>query len=130
MHQMLHAHADDQPHMVIIQRVDDGFSLPAEAHQLGVLEGAQLMADGALGQTQKLGQVADAQLAFEQGIQDADAGGVTQHPEQVGQILQPVVAGHQAVEFLQVGMFVLPGTQVRHGKGPPFDKHMSICSYV
>ena len=100
VHQMLHAHADDQPHMIIIQCVDNGFPIPAEAHQLGVLENAQLMADGALGKSQQLGQITDAQLAFQQGVQDTDAGGIAEYPEQVGQIVQPVIVGHHAMEFL------------------------------
>ena len=37
-------------------------------------------------------------ILFVQGIQNADAGGIAKDPEQIGQIKQPVIVGHQTVQ--------------------------------
>ena len=88
--------------MVVVQGVKDGFALPAELHQLGVLEDAQLVAHGALGHAQQSGQVANAQLAFKQGVEDADAGRIAEDPEHLRQVVQAVIVGHQAADRLDV----------------------------
>ena len=121
--------------MIVVQRVNDGFSFPAEAYQLGGLEGAQLMADGTLGHTQQIGQITDAQLTFKQREQDAHTGGIAKYPEQVGKVVQPVIVGHHTVQLIQIGMVVMMVAQkffgsFGQGKSPPFVEHMSICSYV
>ena len=115
MHQMLQSYTEELTHVIVVQRIKNGLALPAGADQLGVLEGAQLMADGALGHAKQFAEVADAQLAFEQGVEDADAGGIAKHPEQIGQVKEPVVVGHQTVDFLQIGMCVIVGATFAHG---------------
>ena len=42
---MLHAQRDDAAHMLVVQRVVDGFAFPPEADQLAALEQPQLVAD-------------------------------------------------------------------------------------
>ena len=65
--------------MVIIQGIKHGLALPAELHQLIVLQNAELVAHGALGHAQKTGDVIHAQLRGKQHIQYLDAGGVPEH---------------------------------------------------
>ena len=135
MHQVFQSYAEDLAHMIVVQCVNDGFSLPVEANQLGGFQSAQLMTDSALGHTQQISQIADAKLAFKQRIQDAHTGGVAKYPKQVGQIVQPVIVGHHAVQMIQIGMVMVMIAQDFLGgfgqrKHPPFDEtyeHLFIC---
>ena len=82
--------------MVVGQGIKDGFAFPAEFHQLGVFQNAQLVRNGGLAYPHQLGDVADAQLRFKQGVQNLDAGGVAEYLEQLGQVVQRLVGGHFA----------------------------------
>ena len=80
--------------MIVGQGVENGLAVLPGLDQPVCLEDAQLVGDGGLGQAQQLGDVAHAQLRFEQGVQDLDAGGVAEDLEQLGQIVQLLVVGH------------------------------------
>lgn len=69
--------------MVIVQCVVNGFAIAPEPHELGILEHPQLMAHRRLAQLHGVCNVLHAQLVVVQCIQDLDAGGVAEHPEQV-----------------------------------------------
>ena len=49
--------------MVVVQCVENSFALPPEAHQLGLLEHPQLVADGCLPQPQGLRDILHAMFA-------------------------------------------------------------------
>ena len=79
--------------MVVVQRVVDGLAIPAEPHQLGVLQHPQLVADGGLAQPDLGGNVLDAQLLDVEGVEDLEQGRLTEPMEQVRQLVQdPIVA--------------------------------------
>ena len=80
--------------MVIVQRVVDGLAIPAEPHQLGVLQHPQLVADGGLAQPDLGGNVLDAQLLVVEGVEDLDPGRIAEHTEQVRQLVQDLIVGH------------------------------------
>ena len=80
--------------MVIVQCVENGFALAPEAHKLGVLEHPQLVAHGRLAQLHGAGNVLHAQLVVVQCIQNFDAGGIAEHPEQIGQLVEHLVVRH------------------------------------
>ena len=77
--------------MVIVQCVVNGFSVPAEPHELGILEDPELVAHRRLAQLHRVRDVLHTEFIVVQGIQDLDAGGVAEHPEQVGQLVQHLV---------------------------------------
>ena len=81
---MIHPHGEDAAHMVIVQCVVNGFALAPEPHELGILEHPQLMAHRRLAQLHGVCNVLHAQLVVVQCLQDLDAGGVAEHPEQFG----------------------------------------------
>ena len=89
--------------MVIVQCVVNGFALAPEPHELGILEHPQLMAHRRLAQRHRICNVLHAQLVVVQCIQDLDAGGVAEHPEQVGQLVQHLVVRHIRAFRLQGG---------------------------
>ena len=62
--------------MVIRQGIEDVFALPAEFDQVHLLEQAQLVGDGALGDLDTLGDVAHALLPLGKQVEDMDPGGV------------------------------------------------------
>ena len=80
--------------MVVIQGVKHGLALAAELHQLVVFQDAELVAHGALGHAQQLGDVVHAQLRGKEHIQDLDAGGIPEDLIQLRQIVQVVLIGH------------------------------------
>ena len=74
---------------------------------LGILEHPQLVAHGRLAQLHGVGNVLHAQLIVVQGVQDLDAGGVAEHPEQVGQLVQHFVIRHVQLFRLHEGFVLL-----------------------
>ena len=65
---VVHAHRQDASHMVIIQCIVNGFAIPAEAHELGVLEHPELVAHCRLAQLHRIGNVLHAELIVMQRI--------------------------------------------------------------
>lgn len=64
--------------MGVGEGVVDGFAVAAEFYQGGLFEDAELVGDGALGHSQEVGDVADAEFTAGEGVEDADAGWVTE----------------------------------------------------
>ena len=64
--------------MVIVQCVVNGFSVPAEPHELGILEDPELVAHRGLAQLHRVRDVLHTEFIVVQGIQDLDAGGVAE----------------------------------------------------
>ena len=89
--------------MVIVQCVVNGFSVPAEPHELGILEDPELVAHRGLAQLHRVRDVLHTEFIVVQGIQDLDAGGVAEHPEQVGQLVQHFVIRHVQLFRLRCG---------------------------
>ena len=90
--------------MIIIQGIEHRFSVPPELDQLAGFQQPQLVADGALGNIQQLGQIAYAQLALKQRVQDLDAGGIPKHTEQLRKVIQNLVVRQIAAQ---------PGNDIR-----------------
>ena len=65
--------------MLICQRIKYRFSFPAALHQAALLQDPKLVGNGALGHVQKLRDVADAHLGFEEHIEDFDPGGIAKN---------------------------------------------------
>ena len=74
--------------MGVGQRVVNGFSIPAELHQSGLLQDTELMGNGALGHSQKVGDVADTEFSRGKGVEDADAGGITENFVEISQFVE------------------------------------------
>ena len=84
---MLHALAQDGADVAVGQGVKDLLALPAVAHQLGLLQGPELVGDGRLAHVQKLGDVTHAHLRRKEDIEDLDAGGVGEELEELRQVI-------------------------------------------
>ena len=80
-------------YVAVGQGVVDRFALPAEFDQFAVFQHPELMGYGALGDLHQLGDVADAQLGLEEGVQNLHPGAVAEDFEQLGQVVKPLVGG-------------------------------------
>ncbi len=89
---MLQPLGQDRVYMGIRQGIIDGFAVPAELHQLALLQYTELMGDGALGHAKGPGNIADAQLLAGQGMEDAQPGRISEYLEEICQMMQVVVA--------------------------------------
>ena len=78
---MLQAHLQNGPHMVIRQRVPDVLTLPPEFDQVHLLQHPKLVGNGTLAQLHALSNVANAQLPFLKKRQDV-------HPRRVREGLE------------------------------------------
>ena len=72
--------------MVVRQRVEDVFPLPAEFDQVHLLEQPELMGNGALAQRHRLGDVRHAQLPLGQQGQNMHPGGIRKALEQLREL--------------------------------------------
>ena len=88
---MLHALGDDRADVLVRERVKHAFALPPAFDELAALENAQLMGDRGGRHLQSLGQVADADLRLEEDKKDADARGVAEDLEELGEVEQTVL---------------------------------------
>ena len=77
--------------MVVVQRIVDGLAVAAEADELCVLQHPQLVAHRRLAELDGVCDVLHAKLVVVEGIEDLDAGGVAEHPEQVGQLIKHLI---------------------------------------
>ena len=78
-----------RPDVVIVERVVDHAAGAARAHEPQAAQQAKLMGDGGLGGRDQFGQLADAQLALSQRVEQSDASGVAEHGERGGQRRRP-----------------------------------------
>jgi len=74
--------ADD---VVVVEGVEDQLSGAALANEPRVAQEAELVGDGGLGDAEEVGDVADTELGAGEGVEDADASGVTEDLECVGE---------------------------------------------
>ena len=70
---MLHAEGQHGPDVIVIQGIEHGLALPPEADKVRRFQNAQLVADRRLRQIQQPRDVAHAQLALKEHIEDLDA---------------------------------------------------------
>ena len=73
MPQMRHTLLQNHPNMLIVQRIEHGLPLPTEADKVRRLQNAQLVTDRRLRQIQQTRNIAHAQLALKEHIEDLDA---------------------------------------------------------
>src|SRR5687768_7655022 len=69
----------------VVEGVVNQPSVPARAHDPGVSQEPKLVRDGGFGQAEELGQMADAQLAARQDVEDANPRGIAQDFEDIGE---------------------------------------------
>ena len=77
--------------MLIGEGIINGFAFPAKADQFGVLEHAELVRDGGLGQPKQLCYVTNAHFRFKQGVKNFNPGRIPKYFEQLGQIIEGFV---------------------------------------
>ena len=58
------------------------------------------MGHGALGDLHELGDITDAQLSLQQGVQDLDSGAVPKYFEQLRQVIQLLIRGEQGAHLV------------------------------
>ncbi len=76
------------PDMIVLEGVENRLPLPAVANQPGLTENLELMGDGGLGRSNENGDITDAQLGGEEGVDDLHPGRIPQDLEDVSQILE------------------------------------------
>jgi hypothetical protein len=69
---------------------------------MGVPEEPQLMGYGRFTEAKYLGNVSDAEFAARKHVQDADAGGIAQHLEGVGEGVDELGTEELTVQFLNI----------------------------
>ena len=69
--------------MIVIQGIEHGLALPPEADKVRRLQNAQLVADRRLRQIQQPRNVAHAQLALKEHIEDLDARRIAKNAKQL-----------------------------------------------
>jgi hypothetical protein len=108
---------DELPDVIILQPVEDGGSVPARLGDSGHSQFRQVLRHRCRPLLQHLGQFSNGALGIEQGPDDADAGRVGQHPEQldceinlVGQRLSMHICIHMQIldRFVAGGEGLLP----------------------
>lgn len=76
----------EQAHDVkVVERIEDELPGTPWAHEAHAAEEAQLVRDGRFRHPEQGGEVADVALAVREGVEDADARGIAQHFEGVGE---------------------------------------------
>ena len=96
--------------MLVGQRVEDLFAVPAEFHQAGLFEDTKLMGDGALAHPQKLGDIADAHFMLQKHIENFDSGRIPENLKKLRKADQSFVVGGlllQRINELLVNMAAL-----------------------
>lgn len=71
--------------MTVVEGVENHPAIAARADDAGAAEQPQLVRDGRAAHAQPFGDVADAELALSEGVEDADAGGIAEDAEDVGE---------------------------------------------
>ena len=94
---MVNAHIQNAVDMVVVERIEYGFSASARLDELGAFQHAELMGNGGLRQIQKACDVANAKLRLFERIKNADPRGIPEHLEKFGKVEKGFLLGH----FLQ-----------------------------
>ena len=88
---MLHAEGQHGPDVIVVQRIEHGLPLPTEADKVRRLQNAQLVADRRLRQIQQARNVAHAQLALKEHIENLNARRIAKNAKQLRQIVERLV---------------------------------------
>ena len=117
MPDMIQAQGEQRPDMLVINRVIGHFPLSAKLHQTQGTQHAQLMGNSGRSHPQDLGQVADAQLFREQGMENLDSRRISETLEDLRQVIGLVFGEHslahlrdpfrvEKFDFTKVSLFV------------------------
>ena len=135
---MLHAEGQHGPDVIVIQGIEHGLPLPPEADKVRRLQNAQLVGHGALGQIQHPGNIAHAQLALKEHIEDLDARRIAKNAKQLRQIVERLVV-RQGSKHLRHRVLMHVEVFARrcavlfrfcHGISSLSFEHMNDCSCV
>ena len=93
---MGHALSDHRVYVVVGKRVDHVLAIALRTSPDGLcFKVRKLMRNGALRRADHLGQIGHGQRSRRhKGVEDLDAGGVGEHLEEVGQIVEQLFIGH------------------------------------
>ena len=127
----------EQPRdVVIVQGVKHLPAVPARSHETEASEESELMRDGRLAESQKRGDVADAELRGGQRVQNPDPGGIAEDLEGLGQGRDVRLwdkPGAQLRDHLVMGLENVAGLGVawESGCGPQDGlRHLLISEYI
>jgi hypothetical protein len=77
--------SEERGDVLVVERVEHHAAIASSADEAAALQQPQLVRHRRLREPQDSGQVAHAQLAMRQRVEDADAGGVAERAESVGE---------------------------------------------
>ena len=122
---MLQRLPEERHDVLIVERVEHDAAVAARADQPHAAQQAQLVRHRRLAQPQHRGQIADAELAVRQRIEDPHAGRIAERAEGVGQALHGVGRDQRRADLPDSG-------EVDLDQVADFGiiEHMSRCSYV
>jgi hypothetical protein len=83
--------------MVVVERIEYGFSVSARLDELGAFQHAELVGNGGLRQSQKACDIADAKLGLAERVENTDSRGVAEYLEKFREVVKRFLFGH----FLQ-----------------------------
>ena len=111
--------------VLVVEGVEDDAAIAARPHQAHAAKQAQLVGDGGLADPQHRRQVAHAQLAVRQGIENPHARGVPERAEGVGQPRYRVWRHQRRADLADTGEIDLNKVA-----NLIIYEHMSSCSYI
>lgn len=130
---MLKTLVDYRTDMIIRKGIYNGFSFSAEFDKLGLLEYPQLVGNGRKAHVEKLGNVADAHLGFEQNTENFKPCAVAENLKKLGKVENDVLIGHY---FVYLFDNILVNTLFRAKLRTVIlnhictTSHLNNCSYV
>jgi hypothetical protein len=80
--------------MLVIEGIIYDLSVPAVFYQLGLPERPELMGNRRFGHPQEDRDITYTHFGVQQGAEDFDAGGITEHLKQIRQIDEVFLSGH------------------------------------
>ena len=89
-------------HVVVVEGVEHHLARASLPDEMSVPEEPQLMRHGRFTEAEHLRDVSDAEFAAREHVQDADAGGIAQHLEGVGEGVDKLGVEELAVDFLNI----------------------------
>jgi hypothetical protein len=98
---MVNAHIQNAVDMVVVERIEYGFSVSARLDELGAFQHAELMGNGGLRQSQQACDIANAKLGLAERVENTDPRRITEYLEKFGEIVKGFFFGH----FLQNVMY-------------------------
>jgi hypothetical protein len=88
--------------VLVVEGVEDQLAGAALADEARLAEETELMGNGRIRQSEEVGDVADAELGAEEGIEDADAGGIGEHLEDVGETADELAIEEVVWRYLNI----------------------------